>query len=201
MRPITQIAALLLVAPLLAISATDTTAQKAPVAPGWVSTAGLPLDAIAHIEKGDHLIADRKYGTARMEYEAAVDVLEGQGDFPVVPIRRIADSYYFEGRYQTAVLTLDRLAEEAARNGDAVTQVWALADAAWVLGEDYKRRPRGGAKMELESRVARLNTLLAGQYLPEDVRQEVMAKRLDGCCLVLDSQIKPRLTHLTPPKQ
>lgn len=68
MRPITQItqmAALLVVGLLLAVPATDATAQTAPVPPAWVSTVGLPLDVMAHIEKGDQLVREQKYGAAR----------------------------------------------------------------------------------------------------------------------------------------
>lgn len=197
MRPITQItqmAALFVVGLLLAVPATDATAQTAPVPPAWVSTVGLPLDVMAHIEKGDQLVGEQKYGAARKEYEAAAKVLEAQGLFPVVPRRRIAESYYFEGNYPRAVAALDHIAASASQNGDLVTQVWALADAAWVLGEDYKRRPRGGAKMELEARLERLATLVAAPFLPEEVRQEVTAKRLEGCCYALGKKADPRFT-------
>lgn len=201
MRPITQIAALLVIGLLLAVSATDSTAQKAPVAPAWASTIGLPLDAIAHIKKGDQLVGDQKYGAARNEYRAAVETIESRGDFPLVPLRRIAESYYFEGNYARAISALDHIAASASRNGELVTQVWALADAAWIRGEDYKRRPRGGAKMDLEARLDQLETLLAGPYLPEQVRQEVTAKRLDDCCSALGTAIEPRVTHVRPPNR
>ncbi len=87
-------------------------------------------EAHNHIEMGDASLGDGKYGEARGHYEMASEILTNAGAFPAAPMHRIAASYYFEGKYQTATHELDMLANEAASYGDIVTEAWSLADAA-----------------------------------------------------------------------
>jgi hypothetical protein len=86
-------------------------------------------------------------------------------------MRRIANSFYYEDRFQSAGKVLLDLADEAASFGDVVTQVWATADAAWVAAA-------AGDKIDMDRRVASLERLLASPYLPDEVRSEVTSKRL-----------------------
>ncbi len=129
------------------------------------------VDAQAHINKGDELISDRRFGAARREYEAAAELIRDDGEFPSEALYRVAATYYFEGSYKTAAKELDEIAAEAASYGDLVTEVWALADAAWIFGQV-------GAKIDMERRLEQLQLLLGSPYLPDEVRDEVTSKRL-----------------------
>ncbi len=158
MRPITRLLRLSTLAVVLCLPATSASAQ------------------------GDEWIANRDYGKARAEYQAAADILREDGEFPVIALRRIVDSYYFEGDYPRAIRVLDDLAEEAATHGDLATEAWALADAAWVMGRRcFARDYRAGFKLEIQDRVDKLKELLESPYMPEDVRAEITANRCDGC--------------------
>ncbi len=189
MRSINQLSALFVAALLLGVSATNGAAQLEPgtFRPDMVFPEGyvLPAPVEEHIQLGDELVGEREFGEARTEYRTAVDLIQADGGFPGIALRRIADSYYFEGKYQHAIASLDRLADEASEVGDLVTQAWALADAAWVLMKDAQRagkHARPGATMEVKNRLAQLEQLLDSPYLPEDVRVKINTKRCDGDC-------------------
>jgi len=128
-------------------------------------------EAQALIDQGNELLGNQDYSAARAEYEAAVELIRADGDFPNTALYRIAASYWHEGKPQTAAKHLDELAEEAALFGDLVSQVWALADAAWIHGQV-------GHKIDMDVRVERVKRLLKSAYLPEAVRNEVTTKRL-----------------------
>lgn len=189
MKSINQLSALLVAALLLGVSATNGAAQLEPgtfssnaVFPdGYVLPA--PVDEL--IQHGDELVGEGEFGEARTEYRAAAVLIEADGGFPGIALRRIADSFYFEGRYQTAIVELDRLADDAAEVGDVVTQAWAVADAAWVLVKDAQRagkHARPGATMEVKRRLAQLDRLLESPYLPGDEKAKIVDKRCDGDC-------------------
>lgn len=125
----------------------------------------------ALMEKGDDLVAEGKYGPARREYSRAADLMRADGLVPERPLRRIAYSHYYQGRYQSAVDVLEELAEEANQYGDLATRVWAIADAAWIEGI-------AGYDIDLKRRLATLDKLLGSPFLPDGVRQEVIDKRL-----------------------
>jgi tetratricopeptide (TPR) repeat protein len=126
-----------------------------------------------HLAKGDDQIDRRNFGAARREYRAAAELTRAEGNLPAEALRRIANSFYFQGRYDSAVKTLDKLAAEAAERGDLATQAWAIVDAAWVAG-------KAGRKSAVEKRIARLEKLLGSQYLPADVRHKIRSERLDA---------------------
>ena len=129
------------------------------------------VKAQAHIEMGDELLGSQQYGKARGEYEAAVEVLRARDEFASPALYRIAASYYYEGKPQTAASHFDQLAQEAALYGDVVTEVWALADAAWIYGQ-------AGNKLGMQERVEKMNKLLKSPYLPEDEVELLTTKRL-----------------------
>ncbi|MEE9132343.1 MAG: hypothetical protein V3U13_02165 [Gemmatimonadota bacterium] len=136
-----------------------------------ISVHTLTSDQQAHLDKGDVLFSRGDFGSARKEYAVAADLARGEGQVPVKALRRIANTQYYEGRYQSAGLTLLKLAKEAAEYGDIVTEAWAVADAAWVAGI-------AGDKIDVDRRVAQLERLLTSPYLPDDVREEIRTKRL-----------------------
>lgn len=144
----------------------------------------IPATALAEIERGDVLLAARKFKKSREAYNLAAELIIAEGGFPSLPLRNIAKSYYYEGRYQKAVSVLDDLADESAAVGDIGTQAWALADAAWVLGMDYRvhaPEERPGAKLEMHDRAHRIRMVLASPYLPDDIRAAITRQRCGGC--------------------
>lgn len=189
MKVTSQLTALLGAALVLGLSATNAAAQqqRRTLSPEFVFPNGYVLTTAVeqHLETGDQFLGQRKYGKARTEYSAALDLLRDDGGYPGIALRRIAESYYHERRYQKAIATLDRLAQEAADAGDVVTQAWALADAAWVLMKDAQhagKNARTGATMELKQRLVKLERLLQSRYLPQDERAKIIARRCDGDC-------------------
>lgn len=189
MKSISQTTALLGAALVLGVSATNAAAQqqRRTLSPEFVFPDAyfLSTPVEQHLETGDQLLGQRNYGKAREHYRAALDLIGEDGGYAGIAMRRIADSYYHEGRYQKAIAMLDRLADEAAISGDVVTQAWAVADAAWVLMKDAQhagKSARTGATMELKQRLARLNRLLQSRYLPQEVRAQIITRRCDGDC-------------------
>ena len=128
-------------------------------------------EARDHIRKGDELVGSGDYGPARRHYEAAAEVIRSMGEFPAMAVHREAAAFYYQGMYQSAISTLNDLADEASVYGDIVTQLWAFADAAWIQG-------KRGQKIDMERTLDRLQLLLKSPYLPQAVRQEVRSKRL-----------------------
>ena len=129
------------------------------------------VKAQAHIEMGDEMLGSQEYARARGEYETAVEILRARDEFASPALYRIAASYYYEGKPQTAASHFDQLANEAALYGDIVTEVWALADAAWIYGQ-------AGNKIGMQERVERMNKLLKSPYLPDDELDLLATKRL-----------------------
>lgn len=128
-------------------------------------------EAQGHIEKGDEFLGAQNYGQARRHYEQAVEIIRQQGDFPSPALYRIAASYYYEDKPQTAANHFDQLAAEAAEYGDLVTEIWAMADAAWIYGQ-------AGNKFGVDQRVQKLTKLLKSQLIPDDEKKMITAKRL-----------------------
>jgi hypothetical protein len=144
----------------------------------------MPSEALALIEKGDRLAGSKKYGAARREYAAAAELIRAEGGFPSLPLEKTADAYYFQGKYRSAISTLDKLAEEAAEVGDITTQAWAQADAIWLFDLDcqhHAKSERPGRNMEMSQRATSLRRLLGSPYLPADTRDEIIRKRCGGC--------------------
>jgi hypothetical protein len=135
------------------------------------SAAHVSPEVQPYLDQGDALAAEGRYGAARREYRAAAELMRAEDKLPSRAIRRIANTYYFQDRYQTAGKLLLELADEAASYGDVRCQAWALADAAWVAGI-------AGDKIDVERRLVRLERLLASPYLPVTTREEIRNKRL-----------------------
>jgi len=137
-----------------------------------------PNDIQVHLQRGDDFFTQGELGAARREYEAAARLMRDNGEIPAKALHRIAYTQYYEGKYQTAGKTLEKLAKEAAAFGDLKTEAWALADAAWVAW-------KAGDTLDVNARVVRLERLLTSPYLPADVKQEIREKRLGNYSLAL----------------
>jgi hypothetical protein len=165
-----QLSALLAGAALFSIlPVSNLSAQSKDVA--LTSKAHTKAQVQQHLDYGDELVAEGRYGTARREYRAAAELMRAEDKLPSQPLRRIANSYYYEDRYQTAGKVLLDLADEAAKFGELKCEVWALADAAWVAGI-------AGDGIDMEKRLARLDRLLSSPYLPDIAKEELRNKRL-----------------------
>ena len=125
----------------------------------------------AFIAKGDELAAEGRFGSARGQYKQAVAIQRAQGELPDIALRRIANTYYFQDRYQAAGATLVDLAEEAAEYGDIGAEIWAYADAAWIAGAEAN-------KQVVDRHTAKVDKLLKSPYLPEDIKAKVRETRL-----------------------
>jgi hypothetical protein len=147
---------LLLVASPLAITAAKAASE-------------LSMTSAYLIAQGDRFAMEGEYEAARAEYEVVAELLHDEGKLPVKALRRIATTYYFEGEYERAAATLDRLADEAVSHGDLATRGRALADAA------YLARLAGNRAEELRRR-EKLALLLSSPELADAVRDQIRSK-------------------------
>lgn len=102
------------------------------VADGRVSAEPVTRDMASVLEQGDMLTRHGRFATARAVYESAAQMVRSEGRLPDRELRRIANAYYFEGRYREAFATLKQLADEAQARGDSNAQALAIADAVWL---------------------------------------------------------------------
>ncbi len=102
------------------------------VADGRVRTEPMAWDVASALEEGDILTRSGRFDIARAVYETAAERVRSDGRLPVRELRRIANAYYFEGRYNEAAATLKQLADEARATSDANVQALAIADAVWM---------------------------------------------------------------------
>jgi tetratricopeptide (TPR) repeat protein len=84
------------------------------------------------VEEGDMLTRLGHFDAARAVYESAAEMVRNEGQLPRRELRRIANAYYFEGRYRAASATLEQLADEARASNDSNAQALAIADAVWL---------------------------------------------------------------------
>lgn len=175
MKSATRLSTLLAAVTLLAIAVTPElqAVQSADDAAVKAQATDLDVKIQNLIEKGDALGAQGKWGTARRYYKLAADLERKQGHLPSAALRRIANSFYYQDRFQSAGKILEQLAEESAAYGELRCEAWALADAAWIAWI-------AGDKIDMERRLVRLDRLLMSPYLPDGVRDEVVEKRLAG---------------------
>ncbi|MGD8866118.1 MAG: tetratricopeptide repeat protein [Gemmatimonadales bacterium] len=189
MKPIAKLATLALTAVVFIATSADKVAAQGEADPepalvGFATWDVMPTEAQALLDEAEALLGQRKYNEARKNFEQAAEIIRAEGGFPAIPLRRIAKSYYHQGRLQTAVALLDDLARQAADVGDIGTQAWALADAAWVMGIDcstHSRAEHPGARLEMLDRSKQIRMLLASPYLPDDVRGDIVRARCGGC--------------------
>lgn len=124
------------------------------------------------IAAADHQAGLRRWASARRTYWSATSVQRAAGVLPDVPLRRIANLYYLEKRYDRAISVLDTLASDAARRGSLVVQAEAALDAAYLSG-------RLGDRTGFERRTAELRQLLASPFFPAADKQRLL-NRLGG---------------------
>lgn len=183
----TRLFALLAAAALLAVAATPD--LRAAPAPNDTNVSAQMPDIDPEIQtlldRGDELGAEGNWGAARRHYKLAADLMRRQGLLPSKAMRRIANSYYYQDRYQSAGKILEQLAKEAAAYGELRCQAWALADAAWIAWI-------AGDKIDMDRRLVRLDRLLTSPYLPMEVRDEVVTKRLAGVASELRVAASPK---------
>ncbi len=145
-------------------------------APAALRASRAPSDAAmaetsirSHLETGDLLVGEREFVSARQAYNIAANWVRAGGRLPVEEMRRIANAYYFEGRYLSAKEILDELADEAGAHGDLTTQVWAIADAAHMAA-------LAGVASDVEFRLERLESLLESSAMTDEARYQIKAK-------------------------
>jgi tetratricopeptide (TPR) repeat protein len=102
------------------------------VADGRVRAEPTTRDVTSVLEQGDMLTRRGRFDAARAVYESAAEMVRSEGGLPRHELRRIANAYYFEGRYREASATLKQLADEARARDDSNAQALAIADAVWM---------------------------------------------------------------------
>ncbi len=102
------------------------------LADGRVRAEPTTRDVASVLERGDILTHRGRFDAARAVYESAAEAVRSEGLLPDRELRRIANAYYFEGRYREASATLKQLADEAQARKDPNAQALAIADAVWM---------------------------------------------------------------------
>lgn len=125
--------------------------------------------ANALVKEGDLLTADGRFEEARAVYGEAAKLARSNGAIPVEAVRRVANAYYFEGRYQAAATILREFATEAASWRDPVAQAWALADAGVLAGLADERDDSVRYWQELRA-------LIESAAFPPEARAELESK-------------------------
>lgn len=125
----------------------------------------------ALMRRGDALVVRHRWDAARRAYADAAMLMREQRELAAAPLRRLANSYYFERRYVEAAKVLDELAVEAALFGDLPIGARALADAAWLYG-------KAGRPTAAQDRLLRLELLASSPYMPQPVRSQ-LARRVE----------------------
>ncbi|HEY8485144.1 MAG TPA: hypothetical protein VIL13_11065 [Longimicrobiales bacterium] len=123
----------------------------------------------ARLAAGDAHVAERRWAAAREEYLAAAGLLRADGTFAGPALRRLANSYYFQGRHLEAAAVLDTLAAEAALFGELSAEAEALFGAALLYN-------RSGRPAEARERVIRLQRLLTSPFLPETLKDQLVPR-------------------------
>ncbi len=147
------------------------------VATAWVSgettatarRAAMTAAAATLVDEGDALTAVGRFDEARALYGEAAELARSDGALPVEAVRRVANAYYFEGRYAEAAQVLDRFAAEAESWQDRLAEAWALADAAVLAG-------LADAEEDSLRHWARLRALIESAGFPTEARAEVGSK-------------------------
>lgn len=116
----------------IATSAVLALTALALLADGHVRAEPTARDVASVLEQGDMLTRRGRFDAARAVYESAAETIRSEGRLPERELRRIANAYYFEGRYREASATLKQLADEARARNDSNAQALAIADAVWL---------------------------------------------------------------------
>lgn len=135
------------------------------VADGRVSAEPTTRDVASVLEQGDILTRRGYFDAARAVYESAAEIVRSEGRLPDRELRRIANAYYFEGRYNEASATLKQLADEARVRDDSNAQALAIADAVWMS-------VLAGSPEEAQLR-QQLREIAASAVLSEGVRHAI----------------------------
>ena len=151
----------------VAITAFAAAAPFALTGGGMASNSAV-VTTMAHsqVVVGDHLAAVGEFAAARQAYDIAAKMIRSQGQVPIEASRRVANAYYYEGHYRSAVETLDRLANEAAVAGDPVAECLALSDAAWMARLD-------NSQLDAELGVKRVKKVRSAPSFAAESREEI----------------------------
>lgn len=151
-------------------SATSVSARSVLIRPGIpASDSELTPGVQARVVRGDALTGMRRFEAAQREYRGAAEMARRQGHLPSFSLWHLASAYYYQGDPRRAAAVLEQLAVEAGQCGDLAVQALALFNAAWLNGE-------GGRGRTAATQVADLNRLLRSPYMPDAVREHLMAR-------------------------
>lgn len=145
------------------------TASDEPAVTGIQDSPGeLSAEVQLHVDRGDQLCGETRFGAAQREYARAADIARREGHLPSGTSWRLANAQYYAGDLAGGAVTLDKLADEAALVGDLQVEAYAIYYAAWLDG-------KAGRNDRAAARVARLENLLRSQYLPVATREHLGA--------------------------
>jgi hypothetical protein len=126
-------------------------------------------DASAHLDSARRALAAGEFDVARRAFVIAAALERDAGRLPIEAAFGLAHVLYSQSYNREAAFTLDRLAQDAAKAGDAETEAKALMDATW-LHVDAGQRASARACGE------RLRALLKEGRLSAETRKAVRAR-------------------------
>ena len=151
------------------LSATQLSAQSddPSILPGIQESEGeLSPEVQLYISRGDELSSRLSYDAAVREYARAADLARREGHLASRTTWKLANAHFYHGNLLGAAAALDQLTEEAARVGDLEVEALSIYYAAWLDG-------KAGRKIEMATRVARLQALLRSRFMPVALRDRL----------------------------
>ena len=163
---------LLIASAALLVCASNVSAQQfADVRPKESTAAAalpapLALSAAEHVEIARRALTTGEYRTARREFKVAALLEREDGRVPTEATLGLVSVLCLQGKLGDAAIELERLATEAAAQGDADTEARALADAIWLKVE-------AGGRQTVRNEAIRLRRLLDSSRLAPETREYV----------------------------
>jgi hypothetical protein len=141
---------------------------RAPMVASTARVSAARADA-EHLARAKRAMLDGQFELARREFSAAATLEREAGRVPVEAVTGLAHALYSQSYNVEAALAMERLAEEAAANGDANAQALALADAIWLHSD-------AGQRVTARKHAARLKKLMKDSTITADTREFVRVR-------------------------
>ncbi len=122
-----------------------------------------------HLERAKRAMLDGQFELARREFLAAATLEREAGRVPVEAVTGLAHALYSQSYNVEAALAMERLAAEAAANGNSNAEALALADAIWLHAD-------AGQRLAARKHASRLKKLLKDSTITAETREFVRVR-------------------------
>jgi thioredoxin-like negative regulator of GroEL len=163
----------LLLLPVFAVAFTSGASAQAARRPSTVAAlqpAAVDSTSLRErLARADELVRDGRDGEAAKFLRRVVRERREAGASAADPLYRLAAIYFTHRNFSGAAATLDAAAADAETHGEPVLQARALIESA----SSYAKLGDGE---RMADRVARLRPLLSSPHIPQDEREDMLAR-------------------------